>query len=391
MLGGHRVTKIAFNMGDLAYWWPRASILFQKDMAALPSFLAQVYVKHGITDQVLFGDRRPVHVVAIDLARQQGVRNHVFEEGYFRPYWMTLEREGVNARSRMPRSAQWFRRAADSLATKPPVEHFDSPFWRRALHDVAYHAAGSLNPLFFPRYRTHSNISAPVEYAGYLRRFPKLHFARQAQHDNARLRKLVDQRVPFFLLPLQLNSDAQVRDQPVLNSMSALIEKVVHSFAIHAPSTSRLIIKNHPLDIGRVDYELLIRRFGVQFALDGRIEYFETGDLTTMLQHATGTVTLNSTVGCAALEHNCPTLSLGDPIYNLAGLTAQNGLDAFWSTPVKPDAGLFPCFEKVVKHVTQVNGGLYCPRGMAIASEHASGVLTADVSPLQRLMETIQP
>ena len=390
-LEGHRVSKVAFNVGDLAYWWPRSSIIFRKKMSELSEFLQTLYCKLGITDQVLFGDRRPVHRIAITQARLDGIRSHVFEEGYFRPYWVTLEREGVNDRSLLPKSAEWIRRAASVLPNDAPTETFDSPFWRRAAHDVVYHSAGCMNRLIFPHYRTHSNISALNEYAGYIRRTATLRMAHCPQHDVARLNTIAANHTPFFLLPLQLNSDAQVRDQSVFNTMTKLIETVLHSFAMHAPKEVHLVIKNHPLDVGGTNYAALIRRLKHQLGLDGRIDYFETGDLIKLLQHATGTVTLNSTVGCASLEQGCPTLCLADPIYNMAGLTAQDGLDTFWSSPVKPDSLLFVSFKKVLMHVSQVNGGLYCPQGIALASGNASRILTLQISPLQQLIQQVTP
>ncbi len=388
---GQRVTKIAFNAGDLAYWWPRSSIVFRKKIAELSAFLQAIYHKLGITDQVLFGDRRPVHRIAITQARLDGVRNHVFEEGYFRPYWVTLEREGVNARSLLPKTAEWVRRAASLLPNDAQTEIFDSPFWRRAAQDVAYHAAGSMNRLIFPHYQTHSNISAPTEYVGYVRRSAMLRLTHRSLHDTARLSAIATGHTPFFVLPLQLNSDAQVRDQSILNTMATLIQTVILSFATHAPNDARLVIKNHPLDVGETDYAALIRHLEYQHGLTGRIDYVETGDLAPLLQQATGTVTLNSTVGCVSLEQGCPTLCLADSIYNMAGLTAQDGLDTFWSNPVKPDASLFSSFKQVLMHTTQINGGLYCPRGIALATGHASRILTAQISPLQQLMDHTVP
>lgn len=85
-------SQIAFACGSHRYWLPKSSIPFRESIAELPDFLDEIYSRHGITDQVLFGDRRPVHSVAIAQARIRRIRNHVFEEGYFRPYWITLER-----------------------------------------------------------------------------------------------------------------------------------------------------------------------------------------------------------------------------------------------------------------------------------------------------------
>ena len=67
---GHQVHKVNFNGGDVAYWAPRTSHWFRGAPSELPSFLAEIYRKFAITDQVLFGDRRPVHQRAVEAARQ---------------------------------------------------------------------------------------------------------------------------------------------------------------------------------------------------------------------------------------------------------------------------------------------------------------------------------
>ena len=66
-------------------------------------FLGAFLHERGVTDVILFGDCRPYHRVAVDLARSRGIAVHVFEEGYFRPDWITLERDGTNGHSRLPR------------------------------------------------------------------------------------------------------------------------------------------------------------------------------------------------------------------------------------------------------------------------------------------------
>ena len=59
---GHRVVKINFTGGDVAYWRMRPALPFS--VVPLPScrrFLDEQYRRFGISDQILFGDRRPVH------------------------------------------------------------------------------------------------------------------------------------------------------------------------------------------------------------------------------------------------------------------------------------------------------------------------------------------
>jgi len=53
-----------------------------------------------VTDIVLYGDTRPIHAQAVEIANKLGLSVHVFEEGYMRPYWVTYERGGTNGNSR---------------------------------------------------------------------------------------------------------------------------------------------------------------------------------------------------------------------------------------------------------------------------------------------------
>ena len=84
------------------------------------------------------------------LAANLGIRTHVFEEGYFRPYWVTLEREGVNRHSLLPRDAAWFYDIEGRVPEFSAFEPFHAPFRVRAAHDVAYHVASAVNPVLVP-------------------------------------------------------------------------------------------------------------------------------------------------------------------------------------------------------------------------------------------------
>lgn len=381
---GHRVLRINFCAGDAAYWGARAALNYRGRAEHLRDFLDAVYRRHGITDQVLFGDRRPVHRPAVAHGEACGVRTHVFEEGYFRPFWVTLEREGVNGHSLLPRDPDWFREVGKSLPEPREPVAFHSPFRVRAFHDVAYHLAGSLNPAFFPRYRTHAPVTAPAEYLGYLKRFSMLRLIRAREH--GRVRALLESGRPYFVLPLQLNSDAQIRDHSRFEHMGEVIEYVLESFARHAPGEACMAIKNHPLDMGLMDYRRIVHHCERRLGLAGRTVYLEDGDLIALVRHARGVVTVNSTAGIVALEQGVATATLSDPIYNLPRLTFQGALDDFWRSPTPPDMALFGCFRRAVMQATQINGGFYCRTGMVLAAHNAGRVLTAQRSPLEALL-----
>lgn len=389
---GHRVYKVNFNAGDATFWLPRGrSAHFQGRLEHLSQWLERIWVREGITDQILFGDRRPVHHRAVQRAERYNIRTHVFEEGYFRPYWITLEREGVNGHSLLPRDPDWFRRAASFVPKLNKPTHFKSAFIKRAGYDVLYHVAGLFNPVLNVHYRNHSPIIAPVEYSGYIWRFLRLPWWRR--RDPGVIKRFSQEAVehPYFVLPLQLNTDAQIRDHSRFEDMFAVIRYVLASFAAHAPRNARLLIKNHPLDMGLVNYARLIEEQSKEYQVEGRVDFVETGDLNRILKHATGTITVNSTVGMVSLQHDCPTVCLSDPIYNLPGLTSQQGLDAFWSSPCRPDSQLLSAFYRVVMYATQLNGGFYCHKGIGLAVEDASRVLSAEQSPLEYLLEQCPP
>ena len=122
------------------------------------------------------------------------------------------------------------------------------------------------------------------------------------------------------------------------------------------------------------------------YGLEGRMHFFDDGNLILLFQHASGVVTVNSTSGLVSLEHGIPTITLSDPIYNIQGLTFQSELDVFWREPVAPKADLFKQFKRVVIHTTQINGGFYCSTGITLAVENAIQSLIADQSPLEMLL-----
>lgn len=381
---GHHIHKINFTVGDCAYWGKRPAWNYRGSLEDLGQFLSHNYREFCITDQILFGDCRPVHRPAVIQGKENNVRTHVFEEGYFRPYWLTLERGGVNGHSQLPRDPAWYREVGSALANYGDGKSFRSTFSVRALHDVGYHLAGFWNPFIFPQYHTHAPVIAPVEYLGYLRRLPLLRIHRI--RDNKLIKNLLNSKTPFYLLPLQLNGDAQILHHSPFKNMKEVIELVMESFSRHAPKDAKLVIKNHPLDIGLVNYAEIIRHLSDRFDLSGRLEYMETGDLETMAAHAKGTITVNSTVGAVSLGSNCPTIALSDPIYNLPGLTYQGCLDTFWKEATMPDLELFRQFRNTIIHCTQINGGFYSKQGIDLATENCLPLLEREQSPLEELL-----
>jgi len=339
---------------------------YQDPIEQFPFWLGKKLVKHAITDIVLFGDSRPVHVEAIKLANLKNINIHVYEEGYVRPCRITLEKNGVNANSSLPQNADWYHKNGGKFPTHT-VDNTGNSLLIRAWHDARYHLASFVMRKKFPYYSTHRPDSPLTEYMGWAKRFPTLLF-----HDwnsNRIVADLIKAKTEFYFLPLQLSADTQIRIHSSFENVSQVIEHTIRSFADHAPAHTKLLIKNHPLDTGLVNYKKLIKTLEQQHQLTGRVVYLEDGYLPTMVRKAKGVVLVNSTVGTSSLFHRRPTCVLGEAVYNMQGLTYQGGLDRFWTEGKPPEVSLYHKFFNTLVHLTQVNGDLYSSKGIKMSVE----------------------
>ncbi len=118
----------------------------------------------------------------------------------------------------------------------------------------------------------------------------------------------------FVLFPLQVREDSQLTvHSPVYGArLDQAIADLVAALAAVAPET-RLVVKLHPADRDKTDYDPVIRRFPQVLWLDG-------GDLHRILPAAAAVVTVNSTVGVEALVFDRPVLVLGNAAYGFDGL-----------------------------------------------------------------------
>ncbi|MEX1113863.1 MAG: capsular biosynthesis protein [Akkermansiaceae bacterium] len=383
---GASTLRVNFCPGDELYW-RGPSMKFRGTTEELQPFYASLFDERGFTDVALFGDTRTVHQPALVTARTRGVRVHVFEEGYLRPYWVTVERGGVNAHSPLPRDPAWYLAARHALDPEPGVVEERNNPTTRALQDMGYHLSNAAAPLLYPRYQTHRPRHPAREYAGWAWRLPQLPLRRRTEEKA--LHEILAGSAPVFFFPLQLTGDSQMTKHSSFSGIAAAMETVIKSFAQHAPLEALLMIKNHPLDTGLDRHKKTASRLARQFTVEQRVHFFETGHLPTIADRAQGTVVVNSTVGLAALGHGCPVKTLADPIYNLPGMTFQGGLDEFWKQPTPPDRDLYRAFRDVLLATTQVNGNFFTKRGIALAVQNCDRML-AEESPLEALRKQVE-
>ncbi|MGX9979266.1 capsule biosynthesis protein [Methylobacterium fujisawaense] len=353
---GHTVRRINLCPGDWLFWSGDADN-YRGRREAWGEYLETYLDRETVTDIVLFGDCRPFHKAARMIAEYRGLRVHVFEEGYIRPNWITCELGGVNGFSSLPRTAAEIRALARRLPQPGRAMPSTGDMARRSVWDVGYNLANVLFPYLFPHFRSHRPTHIAAEYAGWVKKFARrAHTRREAARCDEIYRAV---GCDYFLLPLQLDSDYQIRVHSPFLGVEGFMDRVIKSFADGSSAPTRLLVKLHPLDSGLINWRKFARASARRHGVSDRLDFIDGGDLPALIKSARGVVIVNSTVGMLSLEMGCPTHAVGTAIYNMAGLTHQGDLDSFWKSPTPPEMDLMADFRRVVLHRTQVNGGFF--------------------------------
>ena len=370
---GAVVHHVNMQGGDWLDWGVLDSVPFKQAVDEWPAFIGDTLRRLSITDLVCYGDCDRYVRAAMQEATQLGIARHVFELGYFRPDWVTLDRNGVNGFSNLPRDPGFYRQLYvppedDAVSIGRMMPYHVACTIR---HCIAYYLGRS----FFPRYAPIWPSSPLKQAIGYM---VKVVIKRGSRRRLRKLEKsLLGSDTPFFLCALQKPGDSQISMHSTFGSVVEFIDHVAASFAANAPPNTRLVFKAHPLDNGMEPQAQAMAEAAGQYGLGDRLVFLPSGSLSRLTQRSLGVVTINSTVGLSALHMKCPTVALGDAFYNIAGLTHQGGLDTFWNEPSAPDSDLFDRFRAYVLETTQINGSYYAPRGKHLAIPEACRRLMA--------------
>ncbi len=354
---GANLTKLSFPLHEFGFP-AHQRVAYAGAMDDYKPFLRSLILERGIRHLFMYGDFIDPHRLAIELVREMNAENAlphpiepwVFELGYVRPNFVSLELERVNARSNL-------NLPVDFYLDLPPVDEIPtSPRdcgirWRKCwkLPTFIQHAFTPYPIISGP----HKLQPKPSYLLAQLTGFLRKHLYRLTERSVHR--RLLD-GTPYTLVPLQVSSDSQVSLGSDYAGMEPFIAQLIASFARYAPSDHRLAFKHHPRDRGYNHYGSLIKDLARRHGVAERVLYFHDGALGPILKHAKSVLTINSTVGLQALYHAVPTKVLGRTFYNMAGLTDQKPLRGFWSAPQPSSRDLFRRFYTYMIETTQVNG-----------------------------------
>ncbi len=366
---GDGVIRVNCCGGDVVDWpWPHTR-LFRKKATVWGKWIAHLMDEEGVTDLHVFGDWRPLHREAVLLAKIREIRVWAYDEGYIRPNHITMEQGGVNGLSSLPNTREGLGELAARCPAPLKAHKVGNPQKAKTWRAIAHYAGTIFLWPLFRKFQTHRPQSASYEVWGWFLRVLS-RFARRKRSAEA-LRAAYQSNSPYFIFPLQLDADSQVRRYSPYSGMKEAIACVLTSFTQSASAKTHLIIRNHPLDNGLINYASFIASFATACGIRERVHFIEGGKAQQMMRRSVGVVVLNSTIGITALQLGKPVYCVGTSLYAMPGLAVSNAemqLDEFWNAPRGPKSAALAAFERVLKFHALVNGNFYTQDGIDLAT-----------------------
>jgi capsular polysaccharide export protein len=362
---GHRVLKVHLCAGDWLFWRRRGALNYRGRFSNWAGWLERLMREEGVTDVLYYADRLPYHVEARRIAERLGISPYAVEFGYLRPDWLTLERGGMGAYSHFPTDPAKIRAAAAGLPAPDTANRYPFRFQQEAFGEVTFHLSAEILRILYPFYRHDTYYHPFLDYLSWIGRLTRVKSG--LEHAVAVTERIWNEKQPYHLLALQLQSDYQIRANSAYGHLSEMIDEVISSFAFKAPPGDHLVVKMHPLDNGFENWPKVTERIAADYGIADRVHAIDGGDLMRLIAHAKGTVVVNSTVGLHSVRAGCPTKVLGVAVFDVPGLTHQGPIDSFWTAPEPVDAELCDAFVRVMAAAIQVKGSFYNPEGRRAA------------------------
>lgn len=351
---GKIVSKINLNAGDAFFYRHSERVYnFKKSLAEFEVFLPQLIEKEYIDAVVCFGDCRPHHAVASQVCRQLDIKFFVFEEGYLRPDYITLQEGGINGYSQLDMT-----QISQLPKANDTPQFTNNSFAKLCWSAIIYYIIVMLYRKYYPHYQHYRGMTAWQEALTWVKApFIKAYDYIPAKRLERRLK--TDLKDNYFLVALQVYNDSQITFHSDYADIVDFIEEVITSFAKFADKNQHLVFKHHPLDRAHRRYTSLIAMLAKNLGVAKNVHYCCDVHLPTAIKNSLGMITINSTTGLQSIYHKKPTKVMGRAIYNMEKLTDQQTLDEFWQNPTPPDNNFYLRFREYLIEQTQLNGSFY--------------------------------
>lgn len=340
---------IALNAADYFFAAKTKRVSYTNTLNHFSSFIEHYYKENSISMIFLLGDCREYHKIAIAIAKKLNIKIFVFEEGYFRPNFITLEKYGVNANRHSK-----FNKNYEYPSFKKPKETKQIIIYQ-AFYAYLYYLISNIFSFKYKNYQHHRNFSIVEETIIGVK---NLYLKFKYQFSEKQIYSFINNNSKnYIFVPLQVASDFQVKEHSHYKSIEQFIEEVI-KLASKNHYKGYLIFKHHPMDRGRHNYTSIVNEWQTKYNFKNIIICHDV-NLQHLINHAFGVITINSTVGLSALFHNIPVLVMGKALYDIKGLTHTSEVHQFFKHPHIPNKELFRNFKNYLIFHSQINSSFY--------------------------------
>ncbi|MGB1091467.1 MAG: hypothetical protein ACPGYX_05040 [Oceanobacter sp.] len=366
---GAEVDCVSFNGAD-KFLGPKAHRYdFYGDLAEWREWLAEYCRVAQPGAVILFGSERPAHKVAREMASSLNLDVWCLEEGYVRPGFITMEKDGNNAGSPMCSAfpdAEW--------QPDPSVDFHEARdfkgFKAYSLKSAIYYITRTLTTFGRRKSLYHKRFTPHVEVFHWARNVARRW--RYAQKNLSVIQTLLEHYDGrFYIVPMQIARDCNMGDAAMGWDSARLIRESLKSFAEAAPVGTRLVFKVHPLDRGHSNWEPYVNEHARHLGIADRVDVIDTGSLGLLTRHSAGMITVTSTSGLSAIHHGVPLLVVGKAVYAHPELAmcgeGEPDFNRFWSEGFVAPEGVRRRFECWMKEMSLVPGDFYAEEGIEVA------------------------
>jgi capsular polysaccharide export protein len=324
----------------------------KKYFLAYMSILEDFIISNDVKFILCQNDTRWQHDLAKRVADKLNIKVFVFELGLFRPNTITIDSKGVNYNNSVPREPAFYENyKKESFNLKNDTTIQQNKF-KRDLIVAKYIFAHTVGKVL----KTNSIENKDLNLFEYISRFYKSYILKKRE-------ELISLPQKYIFVPFQVNDDSQILVHSNFHNITEFIETVINGvdeYNLNYKDNLSIVFKEHPMDIGKVNYEGLYNNYRDRKDLI----FLKSGDVSSLISKAEAVITINSTVGLEAIEEYKPVICMGNAFYCISGIASfaePNNLHDIIYYTIKngPNKNLIENFLKYLKHDYQFFGDEY--------------------------------
>lgn len=302
------VFKINFSLAEEFFYKKNKNVTFYKDtLMEWPSFFVKFIKQNSINKVYILNDSRPYHEPIVDLCIKYKIDLYVFEDGYFRPGYITLEPYGVNGNSHINKFA------LNEFDNVMDIKELNFKLQNKFISRVKFSLISNLNFIFCSNYSSYRPLNSYYWAKRLIKSY--LIFFISFCKDSITFKMLKKSNKKKFFVPLQVFDDTQIRFHSSYESNFDFIDEIFNQIEKINRENFIIMFKQHPGDRGQINYKKYIQKKIKKNNLSANISFSVVTPVKKFIEICDGVILINSTSGIESLREGKEVLVKGNAIY----------------------------------------------------------------------------